>query len=279
MLVTIAGALGGCELTDNDATGSIDPKTGAPPSSQEGLRAYAELWAKRYDADPGGKIVSINYAKALRELTRYGQAVAVMETAAVKAPNDMEILGAYGKALADAGQLAQADDVLSRSYTPEQPNWSSMNVRGSIADQIGDHAKAQDYYLDALKIAPGEPSILNNLGLSYALSKQLPKAEETLRQAAASPAADARTRANLGLVLALEGKFAEAEKIQRHDLSDEAASANVASIRKMIAENNSWREIQSTEAKKRAAKPATAASVPSPVAAAPADQPARSAAN
>jgi Flp pilus assembly protein TadD len=279
MLVTIAGTLGGCELIDNDATASIDPKTGAPPSSQEGLRAYAELWAKRYDADPGGKVVSINYAKALRELTRYGQAVAVMETAAVKAPNDMEILGAYGKALADAGQLAQADDVLSRSYTPEQPNWSSMNVRGSIADQIGDHAKAQEYYLDALKIAPGEPSILNNLGLSYALSKQLPKAEETLRQAAASPAADSRTRANLGLVLALEGKFAEAEKIQKHDLSDEAASANVASIRKMIAENNSWREIQSQEARKRAAKPAPAASVHSPLAAVPAEPVAHTAAD
>jgi Flp pilus assembly protein TadD len=277
-LMTIAGALGGCEAT-GDVTGSIDPKTGSPPTSQEGLRAYADLWAQRYDANPGEKVASINYAKALRELTRYGQAVAVMETAAVKAPNDMEILGAYGKALADAGQLAQAADVLSRSYTPEEPNWSSMNVQGSIADQVGDHSKAQEFYLDALKIAPGEPSILNNLGLSYALSRQLPKAEETLRQAAASPAADARTRANLGLVLALEGKFAEAQKIQKHDLSDEAASANVAAIRQMIAQNNSWRDIQSMEAKKRAARPAPVAAAPSAAAAPPADQGAHAAAD
>src|SRR5260370_15105491 len=243
-LVTVAGALGGCDMT-GDVTGSIDPKNGSPPTSREGLRAYADLWAKRYDADPGEKVASINYAKALRELTRYGQTAAVMETAAVKAPNDMEILGAYGKALADAGQLAQAADVLSRSYTPEEPNWSSMNVQGSIADQVGDHSKAQEFYLDALKIAPGEPSILNNLGLSYALSKQLPKAEATLRQAAASPAADARTRANLGLVLALEVKFAEAQKIQKHDLSDDAARANVAAIRPMLAQNHSWRDIPS----------------------------------
>src|SRR5262249_31534910 len=112
---------------------------------------------------------------------------------------------------------------------------------------------------------------------SYALSKQLPKAEETLRHAAASPAADARTRANLGLVLSLEGKFAEAEKIQKHDLSDEAATANVASIRQMIAQNNSWRELQSPEPKKPPLQRPLAASAPSPLAAAPAETAAQSA--
>ena len=263
VLALLAGALdplGGCYDGD-DITASISPANGALPTSEADLRAYADSWGKRYDSDPGGKVASINYARALRALKRYSQAAAVMESAAVKAPSDMEILGAYGKALADAGELQQAADVLSRSYTPEQPNWSNMSAQGSIADHLGAHVQAQQYYQDALKLAPGEPTILSNLGLSYALTKQLPLAEDVLRQASDSPRADARMRDNLALVLSLEGKFDEAERLEREDRSAQAAAANVASIRQMIAQSNSWRDIQTLDTKRKRANPAP--SVPS----------------
>ncbi|WP_204322246.1 tetratricopeptide repeat protein, partial [Streptococcus pneumoniae] len=71
---------------------------------------------------------------------------------------------------------------------------------------------AQKMYQDALKIAPGHPSILSNLGLSLALSRKLPQAEQVLRQAAAHPQADRRVRQNLALVIGLQGRFAEAEE-------------------------------------------------------------------
>ena len=255
LFIVMLGALGGCRDT-GDVTGSIAPAAQALPTSDVDLRAYADNLGKKYDANPGDKLIAMNYAAALRALTRYAQAAAVMQSAAVKAPNDMQVLGAYGKALADAGQLAQADDVLSRSYTEERPNWSSMSVRGSIADQLGDHAKAQSFYRNALQIAPGEPSVLSNLGLSYALTKQLASAEQVLRQAADSPRADARIRDNLALVLSLEGKFADAEQVSRRDRSPQAAAANVASIRQMIAQSNSWRDIQALDARKHPPKPA-----------------------
>jgi Flp pilus assembly protein TadD len=261
----LAGALaplGGCRDM-GDVTGSIGGSNSqALPTSDEDLRAYADTWGKRYDANPGDKVASINYSKALRALTRFPQAAAVMQAAAVKLPNDMEVLGAYGKALADAGQLQQAADVLSRSYTQERPNWSNMSVQGSVADQLGDHTQAQEYYRSALKIAPGEPNVLSNLGLSYALTKQLPLAEQVLRQAVENPRADARVRDNLALVLSLQGKFSEAEQVERQDRSAEAATANVAAIRQMIAQSNSWRDIQTLEAKKKGAKPASNKATP-----------------
>ena len=263
------GLLGGCRDM-SDMTGSVGATSQALPNSDAALRAYADKWGKRFDADPGEKIASINYARALRALTRYAEASAVMRAAAVKAPKDMEVLAAYGKALADAGELQQAADVLTRSYTPERPNWSSMSVQGSIADQLGDHAGAQEFYRSALKIAPGEPHVLSNLGLSYALTRQLTLAEQALREAAASPAADARVRDNLALVLSLEGKFSEAEQVELKDRSAEAAAANVAAIRQMIAQSNSWRDIEALDAKKR---PAGAAPTPGPAASAPGGQP------
>jgi Flp pilus assembly protein TadD len=260
-LMAAAAPLGGCR-DFGDVTGSIAGTQQALPTNEADLRAYAEDWGKRYDRNPGEKIASINYARALRALTRYSEAAAVMQAAAVKSPRDFEVLGAYGKALADSGQFEQAKEVLSRAYAPERPDWTIMSVEGSVADRLGDHDSAQKFYRDALKIAPGEPSILSNLGLSYALSKQLTLAEEALREASASPRADARVRNNLALILALEGKFAEAEQVGRRDMSAEAASANVQAIRQMIAQNDSWRDLQ-TGAK---AKPAKA---PPPPAAAP----------
>jgi Flp pilus assembly protein TadD len=119
-----------------------------------------------------------------------------------------------------------------------------MSVQGVVADRLGDHAAAMQFYRDALKIAPGEPSVLTNMGLSLALAKHLPEAEQALKQAVASPKADARMRGDLALVLALEGKFSEAETVGRADLSPDAARANAEAIRQMIAQNDSWRDLR-----------------------------------
>jgi Flp pilus assembly protein TadD len=82
------------------------------------------------------------------------------------------------------------------------------------------------------------------MGLSLALAKQLPAAEDALRQAVASPKADARMRGDLALVLALEGKFSDAETVGRTDLSPDAARANVEAIRQMIAQSDSLRDLR-----------------------------------
>ena len=78
------------------------------------------------------------------------------------------------------------------------------------------------------------PTVLSNLGLSYMLTKNLPKAEEALRQAYASGRADARVRQNLALVIGLQGRFAEAEQIVRADLPPDEATANVAYLKQML---------------------------------------------
>jgi Flp pilus assembly protein TadD len=233
-LAIAAAALGGCVDVAGLSGPSVETAQ-APPAGSDQWRAYADEWGKRYDQNPGDKTASINYARGLRALTRYSEAAAVMRTAAVEAPQDNEVLGEYGKALADTGELSQAKDVLTRAYTEDRPDWTIMSVQGAVDDELGDHDSARRFYADALKIAPGDPFVLNNLGLSYALTKQLPQAEAALREASASPHADPRVRNNLALVLSLEGKYAQAEDVSRQDMSDEAARANVKAIRQMIA--------------------------------------------
>jgi Flp pilus assembly protein TadD len=118
------------------------------------------------------------------------------------------VLGEYGKALADAGEFAQARDVLTQANTPDAPRWDVMSVQGTVADRLGGHASAIQFYRDPPKVSPGEPGVLTNLGLSFALLKRLPEAEQALRQAVTSLKADARMRGELALMLALEGNSA-----------------------------------------------------------------------
>ena len=195
-----------------------------------------ETWAARYRASPNDPAVAVSYAQALRGRGLRAQAVAVLEQTAIRYPKNMAVLGAYGRALADNGDFKQALEVLNRAHTPEQPDWRILSVQGTVLDQMGRHEEAQRYYATALKIVPDEPSVLSNLGLSYALSKDLNRAEQTLRQAAAKPQVDPRVRQNLALVVGLRGRFAEAESIAKSDLPPEEAAANVAYLKQMLAQ-------------------------------------------
>ena len=186
--------------------------------------------------------------------------VAVLQGLAVKNPRDMPVLAAYGKALADAGRLQEAASVLERAHTPDRPSWSVLSAQGSVADQMGDHAGAQSYYSAALKINPNEPDVLSNLGLSYALERKMPQAEDSLRLAVAQPSADARIRQNLALVLSLEGKDADAEAVSRRDFSPIDAAENVAQLKQTIAGSPTWAPVKgATQAKTRVANRSTPA--------------------
>jgi Flp pilus assembly protein TadD len=240
--------LGGCQSSSmHDITGSI-----SGTSATDSRRSTAEL-GRQYDRNPDDKAIALNYARALRSMTENAQAVAVLQRLAIKFPRDVEVLAAYGKVLADAGHLREAAEVLAHAHAPERPDWSVLSAQGSVADQLGNHEQAQAYYAAALKIVPKQPHVLSNLGLSYALSKKLPQAETTLQEAAAQHDADRPVRQNLALVLALEGKFAGAEEVARRDLDEKDAAANVAAIRRMIAQSNTWKRIQELDTKPQSA--------------------------
>jgi Flp pilus assembly protein TadD len=217
-----------------DITGSLSTPQQATPDA---WRQHVASWGPRFEANPADPVAALQYARGLRALDQKAQAVAVLQQAAIRSPKNPELLAAYGKALAEVGRYKEASEVLSKAHTPERPDWRILSVQGTVADQTGDHDLAQNYYETALKLAPEEPSVLSNLGLSYALSKRLPEAEKTLRQAADNPKADARVHQNLALVLSLQGKFPEAEAELKRDLSPEEADAMMADLRGMAAKN------------------------------------------
>ena len=218
------GSLGGAQATLN----KVDP------------RRSAQARGQRYSAHSRAPEAAIKYAQALRGNGQRSRAVAVLEEASIANPGHAGVLGAYGRALADMGNYKQALDVLTRAHSPDQPDWRILSVQGAVLDQMGRHEEAQLYYGTALRIVPGEPSVLSNLGLSYALSKDLVRAESTLRRAVGQSRSDPRVRQNLAV--SLQGRFSEAEGIARTHLPSDEAAVNVAYLQQMMAQQNGLKQ-------------------------------------
>lgn len=268
LVVTLAALVsGGCSLGARRGGGDVTGSIRNAPLSEQAARGEIDGLAARYRSTPTDTANAMRYARALRATGQAVQAVAVLERVAIREPQNLPLMGEFGRALADAGRHDQALQVLGRAHRPDQPDWRIINVQASIYDQMGRPQEAQALYNDALKISPGEPAILSNLGLSYALSRQLPQAEQALRQAAGHPQADKRVRQNLALVVGLQGRFAEAEEIARKDLPPAEAEQNVAYLRSMVTQQNSWAQIRQSErrgAPQRPGAPAPAVAPPAP---------------
>jgi Flp pilus assembly protein TadD len=241
-LLALTLAAAGCSTrSSTDHTGSIASRP--EPRSEAEWRREMDSMGARYRANPRDASAAVRYAQALRAIGQRAQAAAVLEQATIHNPNDPAVLGAYGRALADNGNFKQALDMLGRAHSPDSPDWRILSVQGAVLDQMGRHGEAQRHYESALRLMPNEPSVLSNLGLSYALSKNLKQAETTLRRAAAQPGAAPKVRQNLALVIGLQGRFGEAETIARGDLSPDEAAENVAYLRRMLAEQKDGRRL------------------------------------
>lgn len=249
-LLAAGTALAGC-ARDSTTTGSVN-RTAAKidQMTPDQLGGAINQLGAAYEKDPSNKANAMAFATALRTDGRFDQALAVMKSLVIAHPKDRDVLAAYGKALAGAGQFDQALDAVRRAQTPERPDWRLLSAEGAILDQLGQTDAAREQYRRALDIAPNEPSILSNLGMSYLLAGDLKTAETYLRSAVERPGSDNTSRQNLALAVGLQGRFDEAEQIASQALSPQQAQANVAYLRSILAQQNTWSELEGEGKKK-----------------------------
>lgn len=246
-VVAVGTALGGCAALKR---GPGDPTTtGAIPRSDGERHAVVDEWTSRYQARPDDRTNALGFAQALRADNRAAQAVEVLQKAMLQFPKDVAIASAYGKALAENGDFEEALKVVRAANSPRTPDWRLTSAEGAILDQLGNTGDARARYEEALKLSPDEPSVLNNLGLSYIFTNELPKAEAALKRAVTNPRADSRVRQNLALVVGLQGRFDEADRLATAELPREEAAANIAYLRAMLSQPNTWKQLKQTDKK------------------------------
>jgi Flp pilus assembly protein TadD len=244
LLLAGAATLPGCASSGVSpmTTGSVSRSGGRSMDAMKAgeIEAAVRSYGAAYQRSPQDKGVGLAYASALRMTGRNDQSLAVMQQVAISHPKDRDVLASYGKALAAAGELEKALDTVRRAQTPDYPDWRLFSAEGAILDQLGRADEARVYYRKALDIQPNEPSVLSNLGMSHLLANDLRSAESYLRSAARLPGADSRVRQNLALVVGLQGRFEEAQTIASAELDPAEAAANVAYLKSMLDQQNTW---------------------------------------
>ena len=201
----------------------------------------------RYKAHPKDKATIIYYAAALRAAGQPDQAVSVIEAGLAVHRRDLDLQIAYAKALTAAGRFSQALNVADDAIDPASPDWSALLVKGAILDQNGRNVEARALYTQALLIAPNEASLEANLGLSYAMTNDLPEAEKHLRKAVAMRGANGKIRQNLALVIGLQGRFEECRAMFARELPPDQVEANMSYIRALLTQQNRWDLIKGDE--------------------------------
>ena len=249
LVLLAAVSLAGCAGKDRLTTGSTgrDASRAAQTVSGSETAAGIDALGRSYSRNPRDVNTAMRYAQALQAHGRSDQALAVMRKLAIDYPKERQVLAGYGKALAAAGELEPALDAVRRAQTPEYPDWKLISAEAAILDQLGQQAEARRLYTRALEMKPGEPTILSNLGMSHLLGGDLKAAERYLRQASQAQGADSRVRQNLALVVGLQGRFGEAEEIATREMSADQARANVAYLRSMLAQQNTWSQLRDEE--------------------------------
>ena len=232
----------GCSKTTSQISGGSELNTASTtPVSYEALAALGKRWR----ADPSDVNKGLAYAEGLESVGQVNEQLSVYKTLSDNNPQNAKLLSLYGRKLVAAGHAEEAVPVLERAAQASGADWRVHSALGSAYDEEGLYQKARAEYQKALAGDPQNLSVLNNLGMSYALEGNLKQAEATLRQADALPrsSAEPRIRQNLALVVGLQGRFEEASKLASEDLPQEQVAENMAYLRKMLSQPNTWQQI------------------------------------
>jgi len=232
-------ALSAC-ASNRASMGATDGLTTGSIQSQQSLEALAV----RYKKNPKDRATMIYYAAALRAVGQSEQAIAVLEGGVARNKKDVDLKVAYAKALTSAGRFDQGLNVIDGAINPASPDWNALSVKGAILDQSGRNAEARQVYKQALTIAPNEASLYANIGLSYAMTNELPEAESNLRRAVKMRGANSQVRQNLALVIGLQGRFDESRALFAAELPPEEVESNMAYIRALLTQQNRWDKIK-----------------------------------
>lgn len=245
-VLALAALVAGCSKTAPQMAGDGSLTTASTaPVSLEGLAALNADWR----AHPEDINKGLAYANGLEAAGKTDEQLAVYRKLVELNPGNPRLTGLYGRKLMAAGRQAEAVPMLEAAQRNGETDWRVASALGSAYDQQGLYEKAREQYRKALVADAKNVTVLNNLAMSYALEGHLKRAEAELRKADALPASgrEPRIRQNLALVVGLQGRFDEATALARKDLPPEQVEENMAYLRKMLSQPNSWQQISQSD--------------------------------
>ncbi len=246
-VATCAAALllAGCANDNRLSSSNADPVVTGSVAPQMSIRETAEA-ANAWREKPQSVRRAVVYARLLNAGGNRNGVIKVLETTLTHNPADAKLVAYLGKELVLAGRAKAGIEQLNKAIAAGENNWKVYSALGSAYDQTGQHGKARAAYKSALLQQPQKVSIHNNIGMSYILEGNLRQAETSLRAAQKLPEGEFNQtlRQNLALSVGLQGRFNEASEIASRDLPPEQVEQNLAFLKRMLNQKNTWQQMK-----------------------------------
>ena len=239
ILVLLGGALGACADGGTKNRGGGGDSRELTPAERSLFKAAelseaageheaaVEYYQRLLQVMPENPNVIRGLSRVLRLSGRGLEARLFIEMVMREQKGGERYMAELGKAqLADARPEAAAKS-LNRAISLGDRNWQTLSALGIAYDRLERFRMAQDAYQQALILSPENPSILNNLALSLAISGRLPEGLAMLKDLVRRPGVSPQVRQNLALLHALTGNEAAAEELGKEDLSEEDVRQNL----------------------------------------------------
>ena len=177
-----------------------------------------EYYKKAIEFGPGNADAHLYLGIAYMETHRLELAEPELRKAVSLLPMNSNARNALGKLYLDEGRSAEGEEQFRRSVEIE-PNMIGYGRLGLIHWQRGDVKLAEQEWREALRLAPNDPTILNNLGLVCTYHGRYAEAVSFIHKALEREPNDPNLHLNLGIAYGKMGQNASAETEFRTALS------------------------------------------------------------
>ena len=174
----LAGCGGGQINTgdENAVALAVEPSLRAAAANAEANQDYkgaAQHWRTLYQRHPEDRIIAVQLARMTRYAGQPQQAADLMQSHLARRPDDGELLAELGKDYLAADRTGLGLRTLEQARAVAPSRWDVHSALGVAYDMEGRKAEAEAAYAKALELSPGNPQVLNNLGLNQALQGRL----------------------------------------------------------------------------------------------------------
>lgn len=191
--------------------GNLLEQLGTPDAAADAYAAIPEM-------SPLKALADVRQIGALRQAGRTGQAEDMLRNALRESPNSSTHLVSLGDMMREGERFDEAvayyGRAISHIRTPEENDWFVFFARGVCYERLGDWPRAEADLVMALRLNPGEASVLNYLGYSWIdRGERIDEAKTMIEQAVEEHPDDGFIVDSLGWVHYLTGEFEKAVEL------------------------------------------------------------------
>lgn len=178
---------------------TIKPAISVTPEETVAYGEAIDHYQKLVQDKPGAIEGVLGLARNLRWAGRVDEAARALKKARPQFGSDQRYLAELGKVRLIQGNSTDGVELLERATQSHTEDWRLYSALGIGNDYLERYAAAEAAYKKALEMCPDDSAVMNNLGVSQALSGQMDRGILTLEDALSYGQHTAKIKRNLNL--------------------------------------------------------------------------------